>query len=151
MYTAWIRTASAIGLCCLLSPCAQGQTIGSSMVTFLEGKVGQRIGGAESSHAAFEALRVYRPVDREDTLNVWKFTVVNNSPSGQIYDVNVGTSTIDTVSATSANTAGSYGVFKVESPGTVPDVSVGDAYIYVENAKANEISGSPGELTQLGQ
>lgn len=95
------------------------------------------------------SLRIYRPKARLDATNVWKFTVVNNATTSQSYSVVVGTSTISTVAATAANTAGSFRIHKVGSTGTVPAVVVGTASIYVQNAKANQIAGSPATLTQL--
>ncbi|HUQ71884.1 MAG TPA: hypothetical protein VM165_20300 [Planctomycetaceae bacterium] len=42
----------------LLGLPASGQTVGSNMVSFLNGKVGVRVGGGECAHMATEALRV---------------------------------------------------------------------------------------------
>lgn len=54
---AW-RGGLAIVVCTLLALEAEAQTIGSSMVTFLQGRVGTRVGGGECAHMATEALRV---------------------------------------------------------------------------------------------
>ncbi len=265
------RAVLAIVVCSVFSAQAEAQTIGSSMVTFLNGNIGVRIGGGECSHMATEGLRVsggefypgdlgadspstgdyvwgtlitkitvtsttsgkittykvsdsaptvsvlpgdviqyvggvklgttsfptrhtsvvytvntatasrptaifqqnfggvrtvktasinittltagslyiYRPKVRIDASNVWKFTVVNNCTTSQTYAINVGTSTIGTLSSTAANTAGSFQVHKVGTTGTVPDVAIGTAYIYVQNAKGDQFAGSPVALTQL--
>ena len=84
-------------------------------------------------------IRIYRPNARVDGTNVWKFTVVNNATTSQTYTVMVGTSTVSTVSATAANTSGSYRVHKVTTTGTVPCVVNNGNSIYVQNAKGNEI------------
>lgn len=84
-------------------------------------------------------IRIYRPKARVDATNVWKFTVVNNATTSQSYTVMVGTTTVSTVSATAANTAGSYRVHKVTTTGTVPCVVNGANSIYVQNAKGDEI------------
>ena len=48
----------ALVVCSLGSLPVQAQTIGSSMVTFLNGKLNARVGGGECAHIATEALRV---------------------------------------------------------------------------------------------
>ncbi len=97
------------------------------------------------------SLRIYRPKARLDAANTWKFTVVNNATTAQTYTVVVGTTTVSTVSDTAANTAGSFRVHKVGSTGTVPAVVDGSASVYVQNAKGDEIYGSPVALRQLAQ
>ena len=84
-------------------------------------------------------IRIYRPKARLDGTNVWKFTVVNNATTSQTYTVMVGTSTVSTVSATAANTAGSFRAHKVTTTGTVPCVVNNTNSIYVQNAKGDEI------------
>ena len=84
-------------------------------------------------------IRIYRPKARVDVTNVWKFTVVNNATTSQTYTVLVGTTTVSTVSATAANTAGSFRVHKVTTSGTLPCVVNGANSIYVANAKGDEI------------
>ena len=84
-------------------------------------------------------IRIYRPKARVDVANVWKFTVVNNATTAQTYTVMVGTTTVSTVSATTANTAGSFRVHKVTTSGTLPCVVNGANSIYVANAKGDEI------------
>ncbi len=84
-------------------------------------------------------IRIYRPKARVDATNVWKFTVVNNATTAQTYTVLVGTTTVSTVSATAANTAGSFRVHKVTTTGTLPCVVNGANSIYVQNAKGDEI------------
>lgn len=244
------RASLALVICAASSLTAEAQTIGSSMVTFLNGKLSTRLGGGECAHMATEALRasggefhqpdigadspaagdfvwgtlittislvnkvrtdstptaaclpgdiiqygtgtkigtatyarhtsvvqtvntsnrptavfqqnfgsvrtvkvatidvtkltagwirIYRPKARVDGTNVWKFTVVNNATTSQTYTVMVGTSTVSTVSATAANTAGSFRVHKVTTTGTVPAVVNNANSIYVQNAKGDEI------------
>jgi hypothetical protein len=65
-------------------------------------------------------LRIYRPVPRQDAPNQWKVTVVNNSSSSQTYQVMVGTTSLGSVSATAANSSGSYFIHKLATDGTVP-------------------------------
>ena len=84
-------------------------------------------------------IRIYRPIARVDATNVWKFTVVNNATTAQTYTVMVGTTTVSTVSATAANTAGSFRVHKVTTTGTLPCVVNNANSIYVQNAKGDEI------------
>ena len=84
-------------------------------------------------------IRIYRPKARVDATNTWKFTVVNNATTTQTYTVMVGTTTVSTVSATAANTAGSFRVHKVTTTGTVPCVVNNGNSIYVQNAKGDEI------------
>ena len=84
-------------------------------------------------------IRIYRPKARVDVANSWKFTVVNNATTAQTYTVMVGTTTISTVSATVANTSGSFRVHKVTSTGTVPSVKNNTNSIFVVNAKGDEI------------
>ena len=52
-----MRLGMAIVFSGLLGLPAQAQTIGSSMVTFLNGKASTRVGGGECAHMATEALR----------------------------------------------------------------------------------------------
>ena len=260
------RASLALIICGASCLPAQAQTIGSSMVTFLNGKLSTRVGGGECTHMAIEALRanggefyatdlgadspatgdyvwgtlvttisfstvwadstptsaclpgdviqfgggckigtatyathhtavvktvettknrpnavfqqnfgsvrtvqsaainvtqltagwilIYRPKARIDTANVWKFTVVNNATTSQTYTVMVGTSTVSTVSATAANTAGSFRVHKVTTTGTLPCVVNNGNTIYVQNAKGNEIynpTGTTFGIRQLAQ
>ena len=84
-------------------------------------------------------IRIYRPKARLDGTNVWKFTVVNNATTSQTYTVLVGTTTVSSVSATAANTAGSFRIHKVTTTGTVPAVVNNANSIYVQNAKGDEI------------
>ncbi len=99
-------------------------------------------------------IRIYRPVPRVDTDNSWKFTVVNNTGSSQPFTVMFGITTVNTQTASSANTSGSFYVFKITTDGTVPCVVNNDNTIYVETGKGNEIfstdSNSVG-LRQLSQ
>ncbi len=60
-----IRNVRTVGYFCLalltltiVHEKAEAQTIGNSMVTFLNGRVGTRVGGGECAHMAIEALRV---------------------------------------------------------------------------------------------
>ena len=52
------RASLALMICAASSLPAEAQTIGSSMVTFLNGKLSTRLGGGECAHMATEALRV---------------------------------------------------------------------------------------------
>ena len=52
------QTLLAVSLFVAGSESLQAQAIGSSMVTFLTGKAGVRVGGGECAHLATEALRV---------------------------------------------------------------------------------------------
>ena len=51
------RASLALIVCGASCLPAQAQTIGSSMVTFLNGKLSTRVGGGECAHMAIEALR----------------------------------------------------------------------------------------------
>ena len=51
------RASLALIISGAFSQPAQAQTIGSSMVTFLNGKLNTRVGGGECAHMATEALR----------------------------------------------------------------------------------------------
>lgn len=95
------------------------------------------------------SLRIYRPVTRRDSPNVWKFTVVNNVSSGQTYTIMVGTEAVKVVNSAGANATGSFFVHRVETNGTVPAIVDGDAYLYVQNATGDEFYGSPLAIRQL--
>lgn len=99
-------------------------------------------------------LRIYRPVTRIDEVGTWKFTVVNNVASSKVYTIMIDIDTISTVTATGANTAGSYFVHKITNDTIVPCVVNDDNTVYVETSKGNEIcnldDGSVG-LQQLAQ
>lgn len=85
-------------------------------------------------------IRIYRPIPRTDTLDVWKMSVVNNSSSNQSVEVMVGTSTVMTLNLTQANTAASYMVYKVTTDGTVPcNVLSNGSTIYSQTAKGDNI------------
>ena len=84
-------------------------------------------------------IRIYRPISRIDATNTWKFSVVNSATTSQTYTVMVGTTTVSTVSATAANTSGSFRVHKVTTTGTVPNVVNNANSIFVQNAKGDEI------------
>ena len=85
---------------------------------------------------------IYRPVARVDEPTTWKFTVVNNAPTSQTFTVMYGITTVSTITATAANTSGSFFVFQVTTDGSVPCVVNNDNTIYVEIAKGNEIFNS---------
>lgn len=99
-------------------------------------------------------IRIYRPITRVDEVGTWKFSVVNNSASSQVYTVMIDTDTVTTVTATAANTKGSYFVHKITNDTIVPCVVNGDNTIYLETSKGNEIfttdAGTP-DLRQLDQ
>ena len=95
------------------------------------------------------SLRIYRPIARINATNVWKFTVVNNATTAQTYTVMVDVSTVSTINATAANTAGSFRIHKIGTTGTVPAVVDGTASIYAANAKGNEMYGAPVTIRQL--
>ena len=95
------------------------------------------------------SLRIYRPITRIDSTNVWKFTVVNNALTSQTYTVMVDVSTVSTVTLTAANTAGSFRIHKVGTSGTVPAIVDGTASLYAAVGKGNEIYGSPISIRQL--
>lgn len=84
-------------------------------------------------------IRVYRPVTRVDEVGTWKFSVVNNSASSQVYTVMIDVDIVSTVTATAANTSGSYLVHKITNDTIVPCVVNGDNTIYLETGKGNEI------------
>ncbi len=97
------------------------------------------------------SLRIYRPIARQDSANVWKFTVVNNASTAQTYTVMVDVSIVSTINATAANTAGSYRIHKVGTSGTVPAIVDGTSSLYAAVAKGSEIYGSPISIRQLSQ
>ena len=84
-------------------------------------------------------IRIYRPKALVEPTNSWKFTVVNNATTAQSFTVMVGTSTIMTVSATAANTAGSFYTLTTTTTGTVPCVVNNGNSVFVQVAKGNEI------------
>lgn len=86
-------------------------------------------------------IRIYRPIARINRTNQWKITVVNNASTSQSYTIQVGTSTVSTVTLTAANTAGSFKVQTVTTTGTVPAqvLSSNGQSIYLQTAKGNEI------------
>ncbi len=96
-------------------------------------------------------IRIYRPKARVDDTNVWKFTVVNNATTAQFYKVMDCISTIGAVSATEADTAGSFCVHKVTTSGTLPCVVNNTDSIYVQNAKGNEIYNPTSTTLSIGQ
>ncbi len=96
-------------------------------------------------------IRIYRPIARVDADNSWKFTVVNNTPSSQPFTVMFGITTVSSQMASSANTSGSFYVFKITTDGTVPCVVNNDNTIYVETGKGNEIISTTSNTTGLGQ
>lgn len=99
-------------------------------------------------------IRIYRPITRVDEVGTWKFSVVNNTASSQVYTVMIDVDTVTTVTATAANTKGSYVVHKITNDTIVPCVVNGDNTIYLETGKGNEIyttdAGTP-DLRQLDQ
>lgn len=99
-------------------------------------------------------VRIYRPVTRVDDVGTWKFSVVNNSSSSQVYTVMIDVDTVSTVTATAAGTSGSYMVHKITNDTIVPCVVNGDNTIYLETGKGNEIyTGDDGalDLRQIDQ
>jgi hypothetical protein len=99
-------------------------------------------------------MRIYRPTVRTDRPVEWKFTVVNNRPSTQEYDVLVG---IDIASCNSVSTSNTYGSFRVHwmlSDGTVPNLlhHSGGSY-FMETGKGYEIpaTGSDRDFRQLDE
>jgi hypothetical protein len=96
-------------------------------------------------------IRIYRPIARVDADNSWKFTVVNNTPSSQSFTVMYGITTVSSQTASSANTSGSFYVFKITTDGTVPCVVNDDNTIYVETGKGNEIFSTSSNTTSLRQ
>ncbi|MDB5347293.1 MAG: hypothetical protein JWP89_5670 [Schlesneria sp.] len=99
-------------------------------------------------------IRIYRPVTRVDEVGTWKFSVVNNAASSQVYTVMIDVDTVRTVTATAAGTSGSYLVHKITNDTIVPCVVNGDNTIYLETGKSNEIyTGDDGalDLRQIDQ
>jgi len=100
-------------------------------------------------------LRIYRPFQRIDRFNEWKFTVVNNSTSSQSYQMMNGVFVDSSVTLNSANMRGSYCVHRVQTIGTVPNyfLQSNQSSFFVETAKGNEIYSSSNGLSirQLNQ
>lgn len=99
-------------------------------------------------------IRIYRPIQRIDRFNEWKFTVVNNSSSDLSFDVMVGIDTDSSFTLTSANTGGSYLVYSLTSDGTVPNLLLGNfTSFFVQTAKGNVItdSGDGPAISQLSK
>lgn len=104
-----------------------------------------QVASIDTTNLVAGSLYIYRPINRIDAPNVWKFTVVNNTSKTQTYSVQVDINTVNRVTGN----GGSLISLKVETDGTVPAVVADTAYIYVENAKANEMYGSFVALRQL--
>ena len=94
-------------------------------------------------------LRIYRPFQRIDRFNEWKFTVVNNSTSSQSYQMMNGVVVDSSVTLNSANMPGSYRVHQVQTIGTVPNyfLQSNESSFFVETAKGNEIYSSSNGLS----
>lgn len=84
-------------------------------------------------------IRIYRPITRVDEVGTWKFTVVNNVAGPRIYTIMIDIDTVSTMTATAANTAGSYFVHKIINDTIVPCVVHAADTIYLETGKGNEI------------
>ena len=84
-------------------------------------------------------IRIYRPVTRVDEVGTWKFTVVNNVANPRVYVIMIDVDTVSTVTATAANTAGSFFIHKITNDTIVPCVVHDDDTIYLETGKGNEI------------
>ena len=83
---------------------------------------------------------IYRPIQRIDHFNVWKFTAVNNSASSQSYQMMIGIDIDSAITLTAANTAGSFIVHAVTTIGTVPNFLLSDnTSFFVESPKGSEI------------
>jgi hypothetical protein len=91
-------------------------------------------------------MRIYRPKARVDRPDEWKFSVVNNNPGPQTYDLMVGIEVETSASLSDANSYGSYRVHWVKTDGTVPNLlrlSVGS--YFMETGKGYEIPTSTDE------
>jgi len=95
-------------------------------------------------------LRIYRPIERIDRFNEWKFTIVNNDTRQHTYYLMYGEDTITVVTVTAANTAGSFYIHSVDTDGTVPNFLLyNETSYFVQVAKGNEIYQSPNGLAIL--
>lgn len=88
-------------------------------------------------------LRIYRPIPVVLRSNEWKITVTNNSSSPQTYSVRVGTSVLDSITLTAANTKGSFTVHRIATNGTVPNLLNSTGYsLFLQTSKGNQITAS---------
>lgn len=86
-------------------------------------------------------MRIYRPIERIDRFNEWKFTVVNNSASKQSFQTLIGIDTDNSFSLTASNTSESYVIYSLTSDGTVPNLLLSNqASFFVQTAKGNVIT-----------
>jgi hypothetical protein len=85
-------------------------------------------------------MRIYRPLQRTDRFNEWKFTIVNNSSSQHRVYLYSCVDLLNSVTLSAANSSGSYQVFAVTTDGTVPNFLLSNGFsFFVETPKGNQL------------